>query len=165
MVAKLTVRHPDFSRRLQKAAREKGLGIADIQRGLKVTYEMARRYWEGIAKPRRVPALATLLDVDPAWLEYGDAKGRGVGEKVRPYEVTGLTDEVRELAVAFQRLTQVQREFYKGQIFRDAALGSIAPWLKTGRPAGETYARYERQMERDIEKRVRQLQLDLGEKP
>jgi transcriptional regulator with XRE-family HTH domain len=162
MVARLRVRHPDFGKRVQAKARARGLHIADIQKGLKVTYEMARRYWEGIAKPRKVQPLAALLGCDPAYLEYGDRPTATAAERQEPYQASdALGDEARELALAFQLLSPVQREFYKGQIFRDAALGRVAPWLKTGRPAGETYARYERSMERDIERRIRQLQLDL----
>jgi transcriptional regulator with XRE-family HTH domain len=164
MVARLRVRHPDFGKRVQAKARARGLHIADIQKGLKVTYEMARRYWEGIAKPRsdRMRVLATLLGCSVGELEYGEAAPQVVREKeVGTYAGADFSDEAREVAMAFQLLSPAQREFYRGQIFRDAALSRVVPWLKTGRPPGENYARYERGMERDMEKRVRQLQLDL----
>jgi transcriptional regulator with XRE-family HTH domain len=168
MVAtKLSVRYPEFGKRVRARAEEKNISIADIQHGLKVTYEMARRYWEGIAKPRepKMRKLADLIGAKVAWLEYGEADAGEARERAAAYAGTAqLNEEARELAMAFQLLTPVQREFYKGQIFRDAALGRVAPWLKAGRPAGDSYSRYERSMERDIEKRVRQLQLNLETK-
>lgn len=165
MVGKLTVRYPDFGKRVQARAKEKGLGIADIQRSLKVTYEMARRYWEGIAKPRdkRIRALALLLGSTVSWLEHGESTLEA-REKSPAYTADGqlgLSEEALEIAMVYQFLSVAQREFYKSQMFRDAALSRVAPWLKTGRPAGDDYERYEKSMERDFERRMRQMQLDL----
>jgi transcriptional regulator with XRE-family HTH domain len=170
MVAKLTVRYPDFGKRVQQRAKEKGLSIAEIQKALKVTYEMARRYWKGIAKPRshRMKILASLLSSSVAWLEYGEKESDSSSARERAtisYAQStqlALSDEAVEIGMVFQMLSPAQREFYRSQMFRDAALKRVAPWLRTGRPAGESYPRYEKNMERDIERRVRQMQLDLG---
>lgn len=54
-------------------ARE-GVSISDVSKHLGVTFEMARRYALGLARPRpkRLEALAALLHTTPAALEYGD---------------------------------------------------------------------------------------------
>lgn len=158
---KLAVRHPDFGRRLQSKAKEKGLQIADIQRALKVTYEMARRYWEGIAKPRhaRMKALAALLTCSVAWLEYGERGPDQAAEKRAPFGSSDLADDALEIARVFQMLSPIQQDFYRSQMFRDAALGKVAPWLNTSRLAGD-FDQYERGIERDFQRRARQLSLE-----
>lgn len=56
------------------AMERENLTVTDIARQLKITYEMARRYTLGLARPRspKLAALAELLRTTPAALEYGD---------------------------------------------------------------------------------------------
>lgn len=72
-----------FAGRLQKAAHMRGLTSGRSRSGVDVTalaaaidvsYEMARRYAEGLAmpKPEAVRVLARWLKVSPAWLAYGE---------------------------------------------------------------------------------------------
>lgn len=67
-------KYPEFAARLTQAMREAGLSVTDIKNGVGVTYEMARRYTLGTAKPRdeKLKALAQLLGKTSAWLAYGD---------------------------------------------------------------------------------------------
>lgn len=136
MVAKMKVRYPLFSRQLQAAAKKQGLKIPDLKRGLDVTYEMARRYWEGISMPRpdRMRVLATLVDVPAGELLGDDATEAREGAGA--YKSSALDEEATEVARAFQYLSPAQREFYKGQIFRDARAkprGSMAQDRATAR--------------------------------
>jgi transcriptional regulator with XRE-family HTH domain len=72
-----------FAARLQKAANLRGLTSGRSRSGVDVTalaaaidasYEMARRYAEGLAmpKPEMVRVLARWLKVSPSWLAYGE---------------------------------------------------------------------------------------------
>lgn len=72
-----------FAQRLQHAAQAAGKTSDRSRSGVDVTalaeacgasYEMARRYAEGLAmpKPETVQAMARWLGVSPAWLGYGE---------------------------------------------------------------------------------------------
>lgn len=72
-----------FAVRLQKAASVRGLTSSRSRSGVDITalaaaidasYEMARRYAEGLAmpKPEAIRMLARWLKVSPAWLAYGE---------------------------------------------------------------------------------------------
>lgn len=69
----MPVKYPDFRKRVQKAMSDVGVTVNDIKEKLRITYEMARRYSLGQAMPRteRMAALAKLLHVDPADLQFG----------------------------------------------------------------------------------------------
>ncbi|WP_440030593.1 hypothetical protein, partial [Chromobacterium amazonense] len=55
------------------AMQQQSITIKDISNALDVSFEMARRYTLGLARPRaiRLEKLATLLKTTPAALEYG----------------------------------------------------------------------------------------------
>lgn len=63
----------DFADRLKVAMKEAKLKTKDIQAIAEVTYEMARRYVNGVALPRseKMEALAARLGVDVGWLQFG----------------------------------------------------------------------------------------------
>jgi transcriptional regulator with XRE-family HTH domain len=168
MVAKLSVRYPDFGRRLRDRALEKQLTVADIQRGLKVTYEMARRYWHGIAMPRgpRLKKLSDLLDSRVAWLEHGEPDrasvgARAAGENGAQYAV-GLSEDAIEIARAWDQLSEARKEIYRSLIFYDAVISRVMPpWFKMGTPTSKRYGDLMRSIERDMEDNKRQLRLKL----
>lgn len=164
MVEKLAVRYPDFARRLQSQCVPHGWEIKDIQKRLNVTYEMARRYWRGIAKPRgkKFDSLADWLGVQKAWLEHGEGTRLGgptFEEAQASYRTFSAAAE--QIAIAFEKLSPEQQSFYRDAIFRDAAIAEVWPWFKQGRPPSESYDRYEEAMEVDFQSRIRQLKLDL----
>lgn len=72
MVDKLNTQQ-DFATRLKAEMSKKGLSVKDLGLACGITYEMARRYTLGSAKPRdeKLLKIAELLGVEPAWLEYG----------------------------------------------------------------------------------------------
>ncbi|EDR6330480.1 helix-turn-helix domain-containing protein, partial [Salmonella enterica subsp. enterica serovar Hillingdon] len=72
MVDKLNTQQ-DFAARLKAEMSKKGLSVKDLGLACGITYEMARRYTLGTAKPReeKLLKIAEWLGVEPAWLEYG----------------------------------------------------------------------------------------------
>lgn len=63
----------DFASRLKTEMARKGFKVKDLSQACDVTYEMARRYTLGTAKPRedKLAKISDWLGVEPAWLEYG----------------------------------------------------------------------------------------------
>ncbi|MEB4676057.1 helix-turn-helix domain-containing protein [Enterobacteriaceae bacterium G50] len=63
----------DFARRLSAEMSRQNLAVKDLSQACGVTYEMARRYTLGTAKPRpeKLERIAHWLKVEPSWLEYG----------------------------------------------------------------------------------------------
>lgn len=62
-----------FAQNLRVAMERKAISVTDLKRHLGITYEMARRYTLGIAKPRheKMQSLADFVGLSPAELEYG----------------------------------------------------------------------------------------------
>jgi transcriptional regulator with XRE-family HTH domain len=125
MVEKPGVRHPEFGQRVRERAKARRVSISDIKQSLKVTYEMARRYYLGIAKPRgkRMQLLAATLDCQVAWLEYGSPQAFSVREQTDIYVM--LDDDARDVATAWSLLPEPRKQLYKEAIFRDAAMKEI----------------------------------------
>lgn len=161
MVEAMRVKHPQFAVRLQAAAKKKGVTINDVKRGMNCTYEMARRYWLGIAKPTQEAKrfkLAAIVGADPAALEYGP--GYKTEQAAARYDVS-VTDDALEIARAWTKLSTTKQQLYRDLIFRDAATEHVLPWLKFGRPAKDSYAKFEDAVVRDYNMHVKQLKLDL----
>ena len=70
------IMHPQFAANLRSAMEWQGRTVTDLARHLDITYEMARRYTLGTAKPRtkNMAKLAAFLGISPAMLEYGQPK-------------------------------------------------------------------------------------------
>lgn len=66
-------KYKDFADRLNKSLLEHDLGVKDLSELSGVSYEMARRYTLGTAKPRdeKMIKIADRLSVSPAYLDYG----------------------------------------------------------------------------------------------
>lgn len=166
MVEKLTVKHPEFKRRLRTMAKVAGIGVADIKTRLGVTYEMARRYWLGYAKPRgkKMEMLAKLALTTPAYLEYGDEEHGAplLTEQDRPpYEAAALSHEAVDVAKAWSRLSKEKQLMYRIAIFRDAAAEKVCPWLIVGRPDKESYDQFEARVQAGYDHHLKQLELPL----
>lgn len=161
MVEALRVKHPQFAARLQAAAIKQGVTIKDIQTGMKCTYEMARRYWLGIAKPtqeaKRIK-LAAIVGADPAELEYG-AHARTAAQNESQYVVS--SPGALDVAKAWAKLSPAKQQLYRDAIFRDAATENLLPWLKLGRPTKENYEKFEAAVVHDYNQHIKQLKLDI----
>ncbi|MFY3305267.1 hypothetical protein ACOTEY_30250 [Achromobacter xylosoxidans] len=79
---KLPVRYPEFAARVKDAmvrAQLEVQGIVDAlkRRGVRITYEMVRRYTLGQAMPRqdKMAEIASILNVSPSFLQYGTETG------------------------------------------------------------------------------------------
>lgn len=71
-----TNKHQDFANRLTQEMRNQRRSVKDLSLACEVTYEMARRYTLGTAKPRgeKLQKIADWLGVQPAWLDYGEGE-------------------------------------------------------------------------------------------
>lgn len=160
MAERLRARHPEFAQRVQSHARRARVGVKDIQTELRVTYEMARRYWNGFARPRgaRMAKLAALLAVTPAELDYGAA--HKTEEAGAAY---GVSQEALQIGRAWMRLSPHMRQLYRETLFRDAAVEHVLPWLKPTltKPVSANYDTFEHSIERDYQEHIRQLKLDI----
>lgn len=83
-----TNKHQDFANRLTAEMERQHRSVKDLSQACDVTYEMARRYTLGVAKPRgeKLSKIASWLEVEPAWLDYGqgDAHVNAKPEKKPP---------------------------------------------------------------------------------
>ncbi|MDH2066866.1 S24 family peptidase [Pantoea sp. GD03673] len=66
-------KYKDFADRLNKSLQSKAMGVKELSELSGVSYEMARRYTLGTAKPRdkKMLRIADKLSVSPAYLDYG----------------------------------------------------------------------------------------------
>lgn len=161
VVEPLKIKHPEFGQRLRDAAKLAGVQIKDIKDGMGVTYEMARRYWKGIAKPTNEAdriKLAAIVRISPAELEYGEVKLQA--EEAAAAYVT-VTDEALDVAKAWSKLPAFKKDLYRDAIFRDAAIEHIFPWLRFGRPTQSSYDQLEKTIERSYQAHIKQLKLDI----
>ena len=72
-------KYPDFAKRLNELMTNKGISVTQLKSLVGVTYEMARRYTIGAAKPRAsvMNKLALALGVSASYLEYGVGEREG----------------------------------------------------------------------------------------
>lgn len=96
-----------FGMRLKGLMLTKQLEIGDLQRTLGVTYEMARRYYNGIAMPRsaKLKAIAQFVGTTESYLAYGIIEDSKSSEVVSegpaqynartPPELVPLFDELK----------------------------------------------------------------------
>lgn len=107
------VRYPEFAKRVQDAAEKQGVTVNDIKATLKVTYEMARRYFLGMAMPRKekMEALASLLKVEAGALQWGQQVGAsntvGIQHTAWPFSIS---------RARFDRLPKDEKERIDGLI-------------------------------------------------
>lgn len=113
-----TNKHQDFADRLNLEMSKKNLSVKQLSLAGQVTYEMARRYTLGTAKPRdeKLIRIAEWLNVPPAWLDYG-AKENAFETAKKPEAVSSAplepSDEAEfsNLSDDEKRLIRVFRKF------------------------------------------------------
>ncbi|EGF7427766.1 TPA: helix-turn-helix domain-containing protein [Escherichia coli] len=112
-----THKHHAFATRLKSEMDKKNVSIRDLSLSTGVTYEMARRYTLGTAKPRdeKLERIAEFLGVEPAWLEYGQLVEKGSeptgGAFTTQESDTSCSGEFAELSEDEKRLIRTYREF------------------------------------------------------
>lgn len=84
-MSELENKHPEFARRLTAMMDKRGLDRNALSAATDISYEMIRRYCEGIAKPRRkgIESISNALGTTASYLEYGG----GLGGKLSVPEV------------------------------------------------------------------------------
>ncbi|MBZ7697041.1 hypothetical protein FML24_27565 [Klebsiella oxytoca] len=113
-----TNKHQDFADRLNREMSKKNLSVKQLSIAGQVTYEMARRYTLGTAKPRdeKLIRIAEWLNVPPAWLDYGavdsgvETGGNAETVTSAPIELSDET-EFSNLSDDEKRLLRVFRKF------------------------------------------------------
>lgn len=118
-------KHQDFADRLNAEMGKKNLSVKDLSQACEVTYEMARRYTLGTAKPRdeKLSKIAHWLGVEPAWLDYGRGGDIEVNEPKRkqpvhpdfypqdeddPLEFANLSENERRLIRTYRKFPDVE---------------------------------------------------------
>jgi len=125
-----------FAARLQQAANARGLTSGRSRSGVDITalaaaidasYEMARRYAEGLAmpKPETIRTLARWLRVSSAWLAYGE----GEMDAATEIDVVLLEDCIRAVSEAQQQAgvqipTETLAQLISG-LYREARDGKL----------------------------------------
>lgn len=76
-------KYKDFAERLNKSLQSHSLGVKELSELSGVSYEMARRYTLGTAKPRdeKMLRIAEKLSVSPAYLDYGVMEALDIPDK------------------------------------------------------------------------------------
>lgn len=119
MVEKTNTHH-EFAARLSAELDRQRLSVKELSQACDVTYEMARRYTLGTAKPRaeKITRIAQWLGVEPSWLEYGTVAETGrlpihilePNNQIDEGELSGL-DDFSHLSEDEKRLLRVFRQF------------------------------------------------------
>lgn len=113
-------KHQDFANRLTEEMRKQRRSVKDLSLACDVTYEMARRYTLGTAKPRdeKLQKIADWLNVQAAWLDYGEDESAAVKlpERELPgfaaaHSDAGSDAEFSDLSEDEKRLVRVYRQF------------------------------------------------------
>lgn len=113
-----TNKHQAFADRLNAEMRKQRMSVKDLSTACMVTYEMARRYTLGTAKPRdeKLSRIAEWLGVEPSWLDYGESTTDPLSHSpaVTPQkteevgEFGNLSDDEKRLLRAFRRLPYIE---------------------------------------------------------
>lgn len=77
-MSELEIKHPEFGKRLTKLMVDRDIDKKDLSDKTGISYEMIRRYCEGIAKPRSkgLNIISAALETTPPYLEYGGTIGK-----------------------------------------------------------------------------------------
>jgi transcriptional regulator with XRE-family HTH domain len=100
--------------------------VSKLAHAAGISYEMARRYAEGMAAPRpdKLAAIAAWLGVSPSSLAYGvdDQALAGVDEKLLAKCLTAIQEAQRRTGL---QLSPEKAAFMTAAIYKEAASGSI----------------------------------------
>lgn len=69
----LEVKHSDFAERLTKLMSDREMSRNELSEATEISYEMIRRYTEGVAKPRskKLNLICDVLETTASYLDYG----------------------------------------------------------------------------------------------
>ena len=147
-----------FAARVKKAREYAKLSQAALARRLGLKPQ-AIQYLEepknNARGSKHTAGIARVCGVDPDWL----ATERGTmlpapGARQPDAGYAAITDEAREVAIAWSKLSVEVQGWMRDIIFMLAACESKYPWLRRGRPKGESYTQYERRVESNFDAMV-----------
>lgn len=156
-----------FAERVKKARERAKLSQAELARRLGLK-QQAIQYLEDRKNNARgskhTAGIARECGVDPNWLSSGQGQMLRVDAAKQPEAAyAALSTEAREVALAWSRLSLELQGWLREIIFMLATVEKKYPWLRRGRPKGESYDQYERRVEQNFEAMV-QLAADREKK-
>lgn len=161
-----------FAKRVKEAREHAKLRQSELARILGVKPQ-AIQYLEDPKNNARgskhTSGIATACKVNAHWLETG--KGTMLPPSVAredssaKHEVTPLSEEAREIALAFDQLQPQARSYIREQVFIYTVIDKSFPWLRHGKPMGTSYSEFERWHQRNIEMTRDQAEQRRGLKP
>lgn len=91
-----------FKDRLHSVMVERGLELKDVSEGTKISYEMIRRYLQGIATPRedKLEKISKFLNVDKSWLLFGVGDNNEVNSDKKENKETSFYIEVLNITAS-----------------------------------------------------------------
>lgn len=90
-----------FKDRLHSVMSEQGLGMRAVSKGTSISYEMIRRYAQGVAIPRNsnLEKISKFLNVDKSWLLFGSG-GSDVKETITNKKENSFYIEVLDITAS-----------------------------------------------------------------
>jgi transcriptional regulator with XRE-family HTH domain len=129
-----------------RATREAaGLTQKAVAEHLGIERESVGQWENGRTLPNssKINELCRLLNTTPNVLFGFDEPG---GE--------ALPAEAVEVARAWLKLKEPRRGFWRDSLYLEAAVSQLYPWLALGKPEGDGYDAWERQVQRDMVERL-----------
>ncbi|WP_150660508.1 hypothetical protein [Pandoraea sputorum] len=134
----MPIRYPEFGQRVLAAMQESGTDVQGIvnffkARGIKITYEMVRRYTLGQAMPRpdKIALLAQAVGKGASELQFGDA---GTASNSANLTGIGASNSIRQKGDSLPWLFRFERERFdrlssdRKRKIELLVLGQIAEW-------------------------------------
>lgn len=148
-----------YAKRLDEARRHGKLTQSELARrlGLKpqaIQYlETERNNARG---SKHTSAIARETGVDAHWLSTGKGTMLPAQRAEQALAEYGeLPPEAKEVAIAWSRCAPDAQRMFRELIFIHSMIDRNYPWLRRGRPSGETYDEYEQRMEQNFSALVR----------
>ena len=90
-------------------------------------------------------------DIRPDFKYWSAEQGPGVQQDQAPY--TAISDEAREIAIAWQNLSPTRQKCFREMIFLEAATITMYPWLGAVDPSKDSYKAFEARVIKDFKRR------------
>lgn len=146
-----------YAHRLKEAREHAKISQPELARRLDVK-QQAISYLENPKSAARgskyTAAIARECGVNADWLASGRGSMLDGIEHTRAEQLRAtydaLSDEAKQVAIAWSNLSPDMQASTREILFMLATAEKRYPWLRRGRPKGESYADYERRMEQNF---------------
>jgi transcriptional regulator with XRE-family HTH domain len=150
-----------FGIRLKKAREHAKLNQSELARLVPPLKAQAIQHLENPKKKaqgsKATVALARACGVNPDWLATGKGDMLTTPHAMKEPESAAygkVNQEALQIAIAWARLSPDRQQLFREMIFLQAALEARHPWMRRGRPKGETYEQWEKRQEQNFEAMV-----------